>query len=344
MTHPESIWRHASVFAPTGGGGADSGGGDSGGGDSGGGDSGGGDSGGGDSGGGRSVAAGPVAAAPGVSIGLSPSRPLPDGTYRGDRWPPSNIDPKLPHITKRTFSDRSWNDYYAAIAILAEFVALKTAPVGTTGPTTPPFWNNIPLTMPVQTGTAFGNELSELADLVEYRPGLMAEALAQRGALVRYWQTMLAFNSGSHPATTRLMEVCLRIAQFTAMFYKKKFHRPRPSQISPWLLPPIAVPGHASYPSGHATEASLQAQCLKQVLLDAATGSPSAAYNAADLTAIDLMADRIARNREVMGLHYPSDSAAGVVLATALMPMVTACPAVSALIAEAAAEWKRVVV
>lgn len=333
MTHPESIWRHASVFAPSGGGG---------GADSGAGDSGAGDSGAGDSGAGGNVAGGPIAAAPGVSIGLSPSRPLNDGTYRGDRWPPSNIDPKVLHITKRTFSDRSWNDYYAAIAILTEFVALKTAPPGTVVPN-PAYWNTISLATPVQDDDAFKAELAELADLVEYRPGLMAEALAQRGALVRYWQTMLAFNSGSHPATTRLMEVCLRIAQFTAMYYKKKFHRPRPSQISPWLLPPVAVPGHASYPSGHATEASLQAQCLKQVLSDAAAGSP-AAYNAADLAAINLMADRVARNREVMGLHYPSDSAAGVVLATALMPMLKACPTIVALIAEAAAEWKRVVV
>ncbi len=33
------------------------------------------------------------------------------------------------------------------------------------------------------------------------------------------------------------------------------------------------------------------------------------------------LADRIARNREIAGLHYPSDSAAGVALATAILPL-----------------------
>ena len=36
------------------------------------------------------------------------------------------------------------------------------------------------------------------------------------------------------------------------------------------------------------------------------------------------LADRIARNREIAGLHYPSDTAAGKAVATATLPLVHA--------------------
>ena len=50
------------------------------------------------------------------------------------------------------------------------------------------------------------------------------------------------------------------------MYYKDKFKRVRPSQLCPALMPPLAVPGHASFPSGHSTQAHLIAECLKLVL------------------------------------------------------------------------------
>jgi len=50
------------------------------------------------------------------------------------------------------------------------------------------------------------------------------------------------------------------------MHYKYQFDRPRPSQISPLLMPPIEVPGHASYPSGHATESWLLTGLLTEIM------------------------------------------------------------------------------
>src|SRR3954452_18457385 len=104
----------------------------------------------------------------------------------------------------------------------------------------------------------------------------------------------------------------LRIANFIggycAMYYKGLFQRPRPSMVWPPLLPPIAVPGHASFPSGHSTQAHLIQLCLKDVLA-----------NRPDLaTLVDdalILADRIACNRELAGLHYRSDPVAGATLA-----------------------------
>ena len=95
------------------------------------------------------------------------------------------------------------------------------------------------------------------------------------------------------------------------MYFKGKNDRPRPSQLCPALMPPLAVPGHASFPSGHSTQAHLMALCMTDVF-----GTlPMAGPMNDDLWTL---ADRIARNREIAGLHYPSDTKAGVDLATAV--------------------------
>src|SRR5260370_20337017 len=98
------------------------------------------------------------------------------------------------------------------------------------------------------------------------------------------------------------------------MHYKFKYDRARPSRLSPRLMPPIDPPGHAAFPSAHATQARLIARCLEAVMpvhiipVDGAGAQP-------DPGPLRQMADRIARNREVQGLHYPSDSLRGKQLA-----------------------------
>jgi hypothetical protein len=59
-----------------------------------------------------------------------------------------------------------------------------------------------------------------------------------------------------------------------------------------------------------------------------------------DLT---VLADEIARNREIAGLHYPSDSAGGVRLADLLDGAILtagAVPMLDSAIAAAAGEWQ----
>jgi hypothetical protein len=95
-------------------------------------------------------------------------------------------------------------------------------------------------------------------------------------------------------------------------------------------MPPIEVPGHASYPSGHSTQAHLVALLLAEVLpgqlLD--RNGP-----------LQELADRIARNREVLGLHYPSDSRAGEKLAIGSFLLLRKCPTVAAIIEASRQEW-----
>ena len=49
------------------------------------------------------------------------------------------------------------------------------------------------------------------------------------------------------------------------MSYKNMYQRPRPSQLWPELMPPIEVPGHASFPSAHATQAYTVARLLQTI-------------------------------------------------------------------------------
>ena len=149
--------------------------------------------------------------------------------------------------------------------------------------------------------------------------------MAQRDSVVAYWRGLLMFNAASHPWTCDLLQIALRVGQFQAMHYKNEFGRPRPSQLSPALMPAIDPPGHASYPSGHATEAYLMALCLAEVM-PVAVSTPVAG---ADSSALQRIAQRIARNREVIGVHYPSDSAAGKLLAEQSFRLLKKCRSVN---------------
>jgi len=176
------------------------------------------------------------------------------------------------------------------------------------------------------------NEKTNLLEVIEFRPGVMAEALAQNDGITRHFRGALSYSKATHPNTVYLEQGALRVAQFVAMYYKNRYQRSRPSQLWPELMPPIAVPGHASYPSGHATEAYMIAELLKEIVV-----STGVVPSVNDIT--NRLANRIARNREVLGLHYPSDSAAGRLTAIATFNIFKSCTTVARLIANAKVEW-----
>jgi hypothetical protein len=89
------------------------------------------------------------------------------------------------------------------------------------------------------------------------------------------------------------------------------------------------VPGHSSFPSGHATQAHLMALCVNAIFTRLSTpvgGNPpnwtpaNADVMKQNLTALAL---RIRRNREIAGLHFKSDSEAGEALAAALFDVLS---------------------
>ena len=270
-------------------------------------------------------------------IGVSPAvhREPGEDWFRGDKWPPAEFARLWTYSKPPAYPRGAWSDFYFALAFLGEFTQAKKGSLR---------WDTIKLP-PVPKGAALKAEIDELIQLIEYRPGLMSEALAQRDNLANYWCGILTFDSGSHPATSGLVEIARQVGQFQVMHYKRQFHRARPSMHSPALMPPIAVPGHASYPSGHATQSMLMALVLERVMPLATRVPPPAppppppppppVYR----SPLMMMAQRIARNREVLGLHFPSDSQAGRVLAQASFTLLMECKTVKQMVAEAKKEW-----
>jgi acid phosphatase (class A) len=129
-----------------------------------------------------------------------------------------------------------------------------------------------------------------------------------------------------HPQTFVLMKEVVELESPQIMKQKKIHNRVRPSYLDPTIKPVIDVPPHPAYPSGHATQAYLRAFVLSE--LDPKNRDQ---YRRA--------AKRIAHNREIAGLHYPSDSIAGALLAKQLFKKLMQNPGFVEQLEKAKAEW-----
>jgi hypothetical protein len=132
--------------------------------------------------------------------------------------------------------------------------------------------------------------------LTEAKPGGFSETFLTGGPFSPEMQKAAAF----------ILEFSNNESLYFIVLSKIRFHRPRPSQLLPELVLVIPNPGHAAYPSGHATQSMLMAEIV--ALID-----PNIAESARNY------AEAIAKRREIAGVHYPSDSAAGQYLARKLL-------------------------
>lgn len=108
---------------------------------------------------------------------------------------------------------------------------------------------------------------------------------------------------------------------------KLAFLRPRPSMLEPRLTTLFPDPPHASYPSGHAAQA--MAAALMLGILDESRKS-----------LYEDEARAIGYRREVAGVHFASDTAAGQVAAAAIVAGLMANPSFADKVEKARAEWK----
>lgn len=137
-----------------------------------------------------------------------------------------------------------------------------------------------------------------------------------------------AFNPQRLPLTTELFG---RVVQAEALFMdtaKDAFGRPRPFLTEPRLAPVVPKPPSASYPSGHTTWAIATAIVLADMVPERRAQ-------------IFARADEYAHNREVGGVHYPSDVAGGHLAGTALAQQLFNSPRFVADEAAAAAELRQ---
>jgi membrane-associated phospholipid phosphatase len=165
---------------------------------------------------------------------------------------------------------------------------------------------------PIPTWDKIVDELKELMTKQESqeREIRRPEILEENEGPPAYYRRMLYLDDPGNPHTRALLGMIVSWSVPPIMFWKSRLKRARPPQLEPRLRPMVDIPRHAAYPSGHSTQSHLIALVLEQVTGRADIGK-----------ALFEAADRIAQNREYAGIHYASDSAAGVVLARALMPL-----------------------
>lgn len=243
---------------------------------------------------------------------IRPLGPRVDWPPKAECWDPNDL--RLP-VTK--FPRHYWDDWRYGFVVIEEFTRTTD-------------WQN-----KIQIGRPTEKEIDDGIKLIlrqtqtpgGIRNGMMAEIIAQRSQATRYWRAMLMFNSRSHPWTYALMQVSHHVARYLAMYYKAKFQVPRPSQVSPAILPWIDPPPHASYPSGHALEGMLISLVLAEVVPEARRPLLS-------------LAKRVGRNRERAGLHYHFDTDAGFKVAEQALPLLMTCESYTEIVAGAKAEWK----
>jgi len=210
------------------------------------------------------------------------------------------------------FPDRYWNADFRALLTAAEFARTD--------------WQDIDIDWPPDERET-QREIEYLLGLIGNRTSdCIREVVAQNAGFLGYFLDLMMMTPASHPETFHVMKIACRVSEMTMAYFKDKFNRARPSQLCPDLIPPVAVSGHPSYPSGHSLTAHLIAYCLAEVCPEKAD-------------ALRILADRIGVNREIAGFHYPSDTKAGRMIAERAHVFLHECPKFRVSVGLAQGEW-----
>ncbi len=157
----------------------------------------------------------------------------------------------------------------------------------------------------------FARDTEMVANYADLRAERLPEIHVQRDDVLSFFGAVEYMHATRNRWTLYLLNMSLDVATAAAQSMKLALACPRPIVFAQQLQPLIQTPEHGTYPSGHAT----QAFTVATVLHELANGPDTPI--AAD-SQIFRMAVRIAANRTVAGVHFPSDSAAGAVLGVAL--------------------------
>ncbi|HSF63104.1 MAG TPA: phosphatase PAP2 family protein, partial [Paracoccaceae bacterium] len=167
------------------------------------------------------------------------------------------------------------------------------------------------LTRPVFDQAFVDAQLSLMRAYADLRADRMAEIMVQGTDILSFFGAQVYLDGNATRRTLDLVRAVLRLTGRIEMRLKMHFDLPRPITTSVDLQPVIQTPGHAAWPSGHATESFAVAHVLGALR---AGGAVDARAEVAARAMPLRLAARIAVNRTVAGVHYPSDSLAGAVL------------------------------
>jgi membrane-associated phospholipid phosphatase len=160
-------------------------------------------------------------------------------------------------------------------------------------------------------------QLKFLDTYADLRSDRAAEILCQENGAMAFLASIPFLHPDKTKWTLELLAAALRLARFAEMRFKHALACRRPNEYSPQVQPMILTPSHGTLPMGHACEAFVSAYVLWQVLKASGT---EPYHTKAGLWGLELMhlANRVAVNRIVAGLHFPVDAVAGMVLGLTL--------------------------
>jgi hypothetical protein len=156
----------------------------------------------------------------------------------------------------------------------------------------------------------FKGQLAHVIGLTQQRGLRLTEILAELTPPYALWMAVANIDPLRTPRTMELIGCALRLASSVVQRFKHQFVCPRAIEYSPFVQPLIATPGHASFPSGHATEAFMVARLIAVLL---GKRCPPAMDRQ-----LQAQAARVGQNREVAGVHFPVDTMAGRLLGDTL--------------------------
>jgi hypothetical protein len=167
----------------------------------------------------------------------------------------------------------------------------------------------------------FKDQLKFMRAYLDQRPDRMPEIVTQLGFPTPYFTMILGLQATPNRYTLELITITQVLAAHVAMVAKHHLACRRPDRIGAEVMPMIPTPAHASFPSAHSTEAFAVAEVLCGLV-------DSQKENYADFerrkALIRKLAERIAVNRTVAGLHYPIDTWAGAIIGRAVGQIVLA--------------------
>ncbi|WP_052081466.1 phosphatase PAP2 family protein [Paracoccus halophilus] len=160
----------------------------------------------------------------------------------------------------------------------------------------------------------FAEELKLILGYATLRPERLPEIEVQTADLISFYASILPIQPARAKMINYLLELGLNLATAIVQRVKLAFDAPRPDVLSDQVQPMIDMPLHGSYPSGHATQAFTLAMLL--TILTRKREAHSARIKPD--SQLFRMAARIAANRTVAGVHFPSDSVSGALLGITL--------------------------
>ncbi|MEO1551503.1 MAG: S8 family serine peptidase, partial [Pseudomonadota bacterium] len=154
-------------------------------------------------------------------------------------------------------------------------------------------------------------EILELQTLLKDNPELQADIEAEIEDIYTPFLDQLTDVAGLPGSVLRIMNLMDMAGYVIAYHLKAQYQRPRPHVQDYRVEPSIPVPTHSAYPSAHAVQTHLIAHGLAEVY-EGPTGMVAEMFD---------VAERVSVNREIAGMHYPTDTEAGRMIAQVVFPM-----------------------